>query len=49
MAVATDAIGRTTQAPDKDGLALALLPVAFTGAVMGFTVAGLGLVGVTPL
>ena len=47
MAVATDANVRTTQAAKEHGLAKALR-VAFTGgAVMGFTVVGLGLGGLS--
>jgi Na+/H+-translocating membrane pyrophosphatase len=47
MTVATDANVRTTQAADKEGLSVALR-VAFTGgAVMGFTVVGYGLIGLS--
>ena len=47
MRIATAANGRTTEAA-KNGGALEALPVAFRGgAVMGFTVAGLGLLAVS--
>ena len=47
MRIATAANGRTTEAA-RDGGTLKALPVAFRGgAVMGFTVAGLGLLGVS--
>ena len=46
MRIATAANGRTTEAA-RDGGTIKALPVAFRGgAVMGFTVAGLGLLGV---
>src|SRR5210317_1755802 len=46
MRIATAANGRTTEAA-RDGGTLKALPVAFRGgAVIGFTVAGLGLLGV---
>ncbi len=47
MRIATAANGRTTEAA-KNGGTIEALPVAFRGgAVMGFTVAGLGLLGVS--
>jgi K(+)-stimulated pyrophosphate-energized sodium pump len=47
MRIATSANARTTEAARTGGVAAAL-PLAFRGgAVMGFTVAGLGLLGVT--
>lgn len=49
MRVATKANGRTTRAAQLGGVELAL-PLAFRGgAVMGFTVSGLGLLGLTGL
>jgi H(+)-translocating pyrophosphatase len=45
MLVATDANVRTTQAAQEKGLAVALRVALTGGAVMGFTVVGLGLAG----
>jgi len=47
MAVATDCNVRTTQAADKDGRSTALRGAGTGGAVMGFTVVGLGLFGLS--
>jgi K(+)-stimulated pyrophosphate-energized sodium pump len=47
MAVATDTNVRTTQAAHADGLAVALRVAFAGGAVMGFTVVGLGLLGLS--
>jgi K(+)-stimulated pyrophosphate-energized sodium pump len=47
MVIATDANVRTTNAADKNGLNAALQIAFAGGSVMGFTVVGLGIVGVT--
>jgi K(+)-stimulated pyrophosphate-energized sodium pump len=47
MSVATDCNVRTTQAAQEHGLAVALRVAFAGGAVMGFTVVGLGLFGVS--
>ncbi|CAB9504414.1 energized vacuolar membrane proton pump [Seminavis robusta] len=47
MATATDANVRTTEAADKQGLAMALFVAVTGGSVMGFTVVVFGLLGIS--
>jgi K(+)-stimulated pyrophosphate-energized sodium pump len=47
MTIATDANVRTTEAADKRGLSVALQVAFAGGAVMGFTVVGFGLLGIS--